>query len=58
MQPGDSNKTIYSHLKKLKLYPALFWGPSSGVLGFIIKGVKIESLKKVWKLISARRTFE
>ena len=53
MHPRDSIKTIYSHLKKLKLFPALFWGPFCRVFGFIIKGVKIESLKKVWKLISA-----
>ena len=53
MHPRDSNKTIYSHLKKLKLFPAFFGGPFWGVFGFIIKGVKIESLQKVWKLISA-----
>ena len=58
MHPGDSNKTIYSDLKKSKLYPTLFWGPFLGVLGFIIKGVKIESLKKVRKLIGAPRGFE
>ena len=51
MLPTDSNKTIYSHLIEVEIVSRLFGGPFwGGGVGFIIKGVKIESLKKVWKL--------